>query len=472
MKTLKFNKLIILLLSLVVLTSCVQDDDFKTPDITVTDPSINGSIIDIDAVLGSFNQSGDDIITFEGTNNYMEGYVISSDEGGNFFKELVLQDRPENPTAGIAVQVDVSPLFTVYDFGRKVYVKLDGLSVAVSNGVIQIGRREGNNLARISSTRMTEHLIRTPEVATIVPLELNISEFTNELESLYIRLNDVQFNREEVSESDPKTFAAEDDDQFDGERLLESCTEGTSVILSTSTFADFKSLLLPANRGSIDGILTRDFFDDFYTIYLNTPEGINFDNDTRCDPIELSCGLATTVGANNLFFENFETQTVNTLVSGNGWTNFIEAGTEGWEVYTATGTNASLGKSARMGSFNSGDVSSVGWLITPSINLDANSGVTLRYKTSNSFADGSTMQVLFSNDWDGTPSGIRSATWGIVKDGYITQDSDNFGTWFNSGIVDLSCASGTIYIAFKYVGSGQSSFDGTYELDDISIDAQ
>ena len=38
------------------------------------------------------------------------------------------------------------------------------------------------------------------------------------------------------------------------------------------------------------------------------------------------------------------------------------------------------------------------------------------------------------------------------------------------GIVDLSCESGTIYIAFKYTGSGQSTFDGVYELDDISID--
>ncbi len=472
MKTLKFNKLTILLLSLVVLTACVQDDDFKTPDTTVTDPTINGNIIDIDAVLGSFNQSGDDIITFEGTNTYMEGYVISSDEGGNFFKELVLQDRPENPTAGIMVQVDVSPLFTVYDFGRKIYVKLDGLSVGVRNGVIQIGRREGNNLARISSARMTEHLIRTSEVATIVPLELNISEFSEDLESLYIRLNDVQFNRFEVLGNNPKTFAAEDDDQFDGERLLESCTEGTSVILSTSTFADFKSLNLPANRGSIDGILTRDFFDDFYTIYLNSPEGINFDNDLRCDPIELSCGLAATVGSNNLFMDSFETQTVNTLISGNGWTNFIEAGTEGWEAYTLGGTNASLGKSARMGSFGSGDASSIGWLITPAINLDNNTGVTLRYKTSNSFADGSTMQVLFSNDWNGTPSGITSANWGIVSDGYIVQDSDFFGTWFNSGNVDLSCGTGTIHIAFKYVGSGQPAFDGTYELDDISIDAQ
>jgi hypothetical protein len=55
---------------------------------------------------------------------------------------------------------------------------------------------------------------------------------------------------------------------------------------------------------------------------------------------------------------------------------------------------------------------------------------------------------------------------------YIVQDSDYFGTWFNSGNVDLSCAEGTMYIAFKYNGSGHADFDGSYELDDIRIDSQ
>ena len=72
----------------------------------------------------------------------------------------------------------------------------------------------------------------------------------------------MQFNSNLVV-GNTTTFASESNDSFDGERLLESCATGSSVILSTSTFSDFKSLSLPANRGSIDGILTRDFFDDF-----------------------------------------------------------------------------------------------------------------------------------------------------------------------------------------------------------------
>nr|WP_321221486.1 DUF5689 domain-containing protein [uncultured Psychroserpens sp.] len=475
MKTIKLNS-ILLLLSLVIFSSCVQDDDFDTPNVSVDNIQFGADdiIIDIDAVIGNYVQQGE-LVTYEDSPNfdtYVSGYVISTDEAGNFFEELVLQDKAENPTAGINVQIDVNPLFTLYEFGRKVYIKLDGLSVSENNGVIQIGKVDGNNLAKISATERAEHILRDPEVATIVPLEVNISDFSNDLENLYIRLNDVQFNRDEVLGNNPKTFASEDTDQFDGERLLESCAGSSSVILSTSTFSDFKSLNLPVNRGSLDGILTRDFFDEFYTVVINSPEDINFDNEMRCDPIEIACGLADTTGSNNLFADDFEGQSTNTLISGNGWTNFIESGSEGWEAYTQSGTNASQGISARVGSFNSGDASTVAWLITPQIDLDANTGVTLNFETSNSFSDGSTMEVLFSNDWDGTEAGITSATWGIVSDAYVTQDSDFFGDWFESGNVDLSCGSGQIYIAFKYVGSGDADFDGTYELDFVSIDAQ
>ena len=85
--------------------------------------------------------------------DYIEAYVISSDEGGNFYKQLVIQDAPENPTAAIVVQVDKNPLFTQYEFGRKVYIKLNGLSVGEDNGVIQLGRLEGDQLERIPGNR-------------------------------------------------------------------------------------------------------------------------------------------------------------------------------------------------------------------------------------------------------------------------------------------------------------------------------
>ena len=82
------------------------------------------------------------------------------------------------------------------------------------------------------------------------------------------------------------------------------------------------------------------------------------------------------------------------------------------------------------------------------------------------------MEILFSSNWDGTTDSVSNATWGLIPAAYITQDSDLFSTWFDSGIVDLSCGTGpNVYFAFRYIGNGNSGFDGTYELDNIKITA-
>ena len=82
------------------------------------------------------------------------------------------------------------------------------------------------------------------------------------------------------------------------------------------------------------------------------------------------------------------------------------------------------------------------------------------------------MELLFSNDWDGTTTGIPNATWGIVPQAEIVSDDEFFGNWVTSGIVDLSCGEGTVHFAFRYVGNdADNDFNGTYELDNILITA-
>lgn len=485
MKTINLNKILLLTLSLVVFSACVQDDDFDTPNLSFQEPNIQTEQLrTLGSLAGDLAQAQDNFgeidyedestvvsYTFNDNDEYITGYVVSSDEAGNFFEELIIQDNFENPTIGIKLLIDVNPLFTKYEVGRKVFIKISGLSVGITNGVLSIGALNGTEVDKIPSGSETEFILRSNDVETIVPLPLSISGFSSDKTNMMIALEDAQFNRNQVI-NNPLTYAAEGSDEFDGERTLESCASSGTVVFSTSTFSDFRGLLLPNGRGSINAILTKDFFGEVFNLSINTPEDINFDSDAmRCDPIEISCGLAPSAGSNNLFEDDFESQSTNSLISGNGWTNFIEEGTEGWEAYSSGGTNASQGVSARVGAFGSGDASTVAWLITPQIDLDANPGVTLQFETSNSFSDGSTMDVLFSNDWDGTEAGITTATWGILSDAYVTDDDDFFGDWFESGIVDLSCADGQIHVAFKYVGSGNSDFDGTYELDFVSIDA-
>ena len=51
----------------------------------------------------------------------------------------------------------------------------------------------------------------------------------------------------------------------------------------------------------------------------------------------------------------------------------------------------------------------------------------------------------------------------------IVSDGIPFKKWVHSTYIDISSYSGTAYIAFKYTGTGNIYFDGTYELDQILI---
>ncbi|MDT7832566.1 DUF5689 domain-containing protein [Flavobacteriaceae bacterium S356] len=492
MKTNKFLNVLMLVAFIGISVSCVEDGDFDVPSGTeVQEPiipqnalvtfqsAINSLINEIDDNNNNVIDNGENgVFTYpsddpnvDGDELYTFGYVISSDRAGNFFEELIIQNSIDgnNPTndvrLGFKVEVNVSSLFQTYQTGRKIYIKLNDLSIGISNGVYTIGKEDGNNIGQIQPYEYQDFITRSNEVATMTPKVTTIANLSAADLNTLIQLDNMQFFRDQLL----LTYAGEPSDQFDGFRTLESCDDGSTILLQSSTFSDFKSIQVDQNKGNIQGIFSRDFGDDFNVFIINGLSDINFANTDRCDPIELDCGIATAEGPNTLFEDDFQSQTTFSPITGNGWTNFIQEGTEGWEAYVSGGANASLGTSARVGSFQSGDASSVAWLISPAIDFDAQTGETLTFQTSNSFADGSTMDLLFSTDWDGNTANITSATWGILPAAYIVQDSDFFGAWLSSGIVDLSCATGTMHIAFRYKGSGDSGFDGTYELDEIKI---
>lgn len=459
-------KKIFTFLSLLLVVACSPEEEFTAPESTaVLSSEVN---TDLDAVLGIYYQNDGEIITFD-RDLILEAYVVSSDEAGNFYKELVVQDNRENPLAGINIKLNMNSYYQFYNFGRKVQINLKGLSLGDANGVPALGVVNGRRIENIPQSRIPYHITRTAEVAQIVPKLIRSADFSDRLENLYVKLENVQFNNMLTSPDNHSTYASQDNDEFDGERLVESCVGDFPFILSTSTYSDFGMLKLPHGSGSLQGILTRDYYDKFYTIYLNSPSDIDFMPNSRCDPDELSCGIATAVGSKILFEDDFTSQKNNKPVEGKGWKNIVQEGSRPWEAYTASGANASLGRSARMRPAGSGDVRSISWLITPRINFDTNSGEVLRFKTSTSFANGSFMEVLISTNWDGVEENLLKAEWQILSAATIAQNNDFFGDWISSGLVDLSCVEGKGYIAFRYTGSDLSYYNGVYELDDIVV---
>ena len=217
--------------------------------------------------------------------------------------------------------------------------------------------------------------------------------------------------------------------------------------MSTSTFSDYKSIVLPDSAGVIQGVLTKDFFGEKNILKINDPSNIDF-KESRCDPF---------------FEENFETVRLG-LFEKQAWTNFNEAGTQFWEVYE---DESSLGQSIALGSYRSGDSETISWLITPELDVSSLVNPHLAFRTSTSFADNSSLSVFYATNWSEETATIGQVNW-VELNVRIADNEDNNTQWIDSGEIPIVFGP-KFYLAFRYTGSGKSASDGTYEIDDVRV---
>lgn len=145
-----------------------------------------------------------------------------------------------------------------------------------------------------------------------------------------------------------------------------------------------------------------------------------------------------------------------------GWINYNETGTRLW-----SGKTFSNNTFAEFSSFYSANgVTDKTWLITPSIDLIQAVDPKLTFSTLTRFANGNPLKVLVSTDYDGTTTGIATATWTELS--FTQASADNVQT--NSGAISLSnyITSSNVRIAFRYSGS-KTGVSTTLQLDNIKI---
>ncbi|WP_296312934.1 DUF5689 domain-containing protein [Winogradskyella sp. UBA3174] len=490
MKTLKINKLILLLVGLVVFNSCVQDDDFDTPNLTIEEPVLDGGEINISSVSGSLAQEQIDeglddngelnydedgvLYTYptDGPNQYVVGYVVSSDEAGNYFEELIIQNAPENPTFGLRVLVDVNPLFVRYEVGRKVFVKVNGLVAGISNGVLTLGPQDGDRVGKIPAASEGDFILRSAEIADMVPLPLTVAGFTNDKTNILIQLEDVQFNVNQAlgtEDSGPLSFASEPSDQFDGERILEDCLSGSSTVFATSTFADFSGLTLPAGRGSMTAVLQKNFFGDEFNVVINTPEDMDLSNENRCDPAEFlisdvptDCDDTVVSGATTIFSDDFQNYDNAGELTAAGWSLInVSGGSYTWGVSGFGGNTYVIGNA-----FGTDEADIDTWIVSPEIDLDNTTEDVLNFDIQTNFNGGEVMSVYISTDFVDTAT---DSNWSLLEDVTIPDGpASGFGTFQAAGPVNLSCVSGTVRIGFRYTGSDPGATT-RYHIDNVEV---
>ena len=447
-----------------ILLYCTPEQNFDTPSISTQEPEITGTSIDIQSLLGMLGQElekeGENAkLIFEDTDNFISGYVVSSDRASNFFKELIIQNKKDNPTAGIRVLVDVNPLFTFYDFGRNVFIPLNGLSIGIENGVPTLGVLDGNAIAPIPSFQTENTIVRGSEIGEIIPLELSISDFSDQYLHLFIKINNLQFHKNFVQNDNVFSFASEPNDTFDGERIIEDCDTQRNTILSTSTFSDFKGLKIPQNRGSFQGILTKNFLGDRYNLVLNDPNGLLFDTEERCDPQVFEC-VQEHEGDQLIFEQDFSDFKTSDL-GKEGWLNINQ--TQGKLKYKI-GEFAN-NKYAQITGFRSNEGLYEVWLITPEIDLGTTNSEVLNFDVQAGFDNGNILEVFISSDF---VDDISTANWSKLDVTVPRGPLNAFGDLFPSGAIGLDCVEGTVRIGFRYLG-GDPKVTTRYHIDNIKI---
>lgn len=414
------------------LTSCVQDDDFDTPPLAVNDMELetNTTLSALKQMYASTNS----LVAFTDDNAglVVSGYVVSNDEAGNFYKTLIIQDAPENPTAALQIDVDVTSLFSFYKPGQKIYVKLDGLGLDNVNGVLHIGNLIDGGIERISAVNYQNFIVRSAERATMVPKVITPADYDDSLINILVQIENMQ-----VRSSDVGLGYGNLDNTFSVNRYLKNCDDDSETVLRNSGFADFKNHIMPEGNGTITAVFSK--YNSTFQLFIRDTEDVNFDG-VRCDPL-----FEDTFASNN--FDN--------------WTTYSVTGDEAWEVVDF----GNPAPSAKMSGFNSGAQENEDWLISNAIDLSAVSNATLNFQSVKRYG-GPDLEVYFSTDYAGG-NPVTDGTWTLLS-ATLDTDEGSWSSWTDSGNIDVSAAAGgNLFVAFKYVSDSSSA--ATFEIDNVEV---
>ncbi len=253
------------------LTSCVKDSEFDAPGINCQElsPSIvaTSTIAQIKATYSYPPKT----IQFD---VIIDGYVVSSDQSGNIYKSISIQDKPENPTAAIKILIDETDSYIKYNVGRKILINLKGLAINKSYDVFEIGFMKNEDITNIPLPNIKNHIFRTCEVKTIVPKIIALAELNTSHFDMLIQLNNMQFRREDIANN--LTYAQ---GKLSVNRKVvsfdDNCIKLGEIILRNSGFADFNNTPLPSGKGSL--IVIPGKFSSTLQLYIRDTKDVKFD---------------------------------------------------------------------------------------------------------------------------------------------------------------------------------------------------
>ncbi len=433
-----------LLMTAFFLGGCVKGDFDEPPiNIPTVDFQANTTIAQLKAMYnGKLDSIRDDII--------IKGVVVANDESGNLYKQLIIQDE----TGGIVLGLDKSYLYTEYKLGQRVYIKCRGMYLGDYNKLIQLGYPYNGSIGRLPEARIPNHIFRDSLPGKVpAPITLSLAQNNSAYISMLVRVENVKFLEVGVPFA-PQGVSATN-------RTLADLS-GNQLVVRTSSYANFASLLTPSGFGTVQGILS--IYQTTYQLTIrDTSDIIGFSGSTPPPPSSDFPYPPSGLTPLTSLEENFDNVINQTDITLEGWTNEALKGNRKWQ-----GKTYQSEKYAQATSYNSSDASNVTWLITPPIVY--NSDLKLSFKSAMAYYKHDGLTVWILTNYAGNP---ETATWTQIN-ATLANAASGDNKWVPSGDIPLanyvpSGYTGNIYIGFRYEGTQTQTT--TYRVDEIKINS-
>ena len=197
----------------------------------------------------------------DGTHYIIKGTVVSSDEAGNVFKSLIIQDE----TAALAISINSYNLDLKYRRGQEVVLDVTGMYIGKYNGLLQLGAPEwyANGNAWEASFMAPEtfqahvEVNGWPNLAEVDTLQVNaFSQLSTDPDGqMYWQSQLVRFNNVSFVNGGVEKFS-----EYHSSGVNQSITdsEGNSLIVRTSGYSNFWNQTLP--EGNLDLVCIASYY--------------------------------------------------------------------------------------------------------------------------------------------------------------------------------------------------------------------
>ena len=276
----RFNFYLSLMLLLVFTAACSDEFDQPPMVIPTAEHTPNMTIAEFKAKHWQDDRNYIDTIKDD---EVIHGWITSSDEEGNIYKQLYISDG----TAGLTVSIDQSSIYTKYRIGQEVVIPMKGYFIGKFNGLLCLGVPywyaaqgvwESNRMPMEMWDAMAE-INGLPDVSKVDTTVIELNEIKGsdkatllKYMSRLVRINGVTFT------DGGKPFSAAEN-STDREIKDEA---GNTIVVSNSNYASFRANLLPESTVDIVGQLSytasKGFFlllRDENDVILNTSPGMS-----------------------------------------------------------------------------------------------------------------------------------------------------------------------------------------------------